>query len=186
MQFQIYLLTFCLWDCEKRLTLFLVPLHGPPANPWWTSRSSSFPYSCLQSRVRLHLLPLPRSSTQACAVPPSLRMAAATLKYHSHSISPCTCKQCHTLVSHLCRYCSFVFSFCLEYFYRRYWFLNLFFYGSWITSHIWKVLPTPRLWKYSSLFSSSIYRISFWHYIFDPVIFCINIFLIYFFSSLMI
>ena len=60
-------------------------------------------------------------------------------------------------------------------FLQRFWLINLFFYGFWIVSHSWKDLATLRLQRYSSVFSSKIQRIEFWHRIFDPVIVCINL-----------
>ena len=69
----------------------------------------------------------------------------------------------------------------LQVFLQMFWLINLFFYGSWIVSHSWKDLDTLRLQRYSSVFSSNIQKIEFWHKILDPVIVCINVFLIYFF-----
>ena len=72
----------------------------------------------------------------------------------------------------------------LQVFLQMFWLINLFFYGSWIVSHSWKDLATLRLQRYSSMFFSNIQKIEFWHTILDPVIVCINVFLIYFFLYL--
>ena len=72
----------------------------------------------------------------------------------------------------------------LQVFLQMFWLINLFFYGSWVVSHSWKDLATLRLQRYSPVFSSNIQKIEFWHKILDPVIVCINVFLIYFFLYL--
>lgn len=176
MQFRTYLLTFCLWDCVKWLTI----CSGAFAKDLLQAHDELLEFPVSHIPVTLQHLPPPRAPLRPVPLHP-LWEWQQQLRSTSHSFCQCTCKRCHPLILHLCLYCSMVFSFCVQYFCSCYWFINLLFYGFWIISHQ-DSLSTARFWRYSSMLYSSIYRISFDITFFDSSMVCINMVLMYNFS----
>lgn len=175
MQFWTYLLTFCLWDCVKWLTICsrasakdLLQAHG---------ELLEFPVSHIL--VTLYPLSPPRAPPRSVPLHP-LWEWRQQLRSTNRTFCQCTCQKCHP------SYCTcavivqwhfpFVYSISVAVTH-----LLMLFYGFWITSHQ-ESLSTARFWRYSSMLYLSIHRISFDITFFDLSMVCINIVLIYNFS----